>query len=174
MTKRKSSFIYRSKKFYAIISSEIRGGNNFSSNGWAIYTDRKYATPQWIGENFRRALHTSDDMNEHLQYHPEDRESITEKSNQAFYDFWEKIVEDFQIKDWRTAVIRTARVFSSWDYENTDQIELTATRGSGGGHGAWDLDKNDGKIFHASIHDTDEVIGEVVLKAFGACKPNYA
>lgn len=172
--KTKKASLYRNKKFCAVTCSEIWGGEFFSRTGWSAYTDRKHATPQWIGENFRRSLQTSEDFKEPSPRSPEIVQKVNFETSQAFLNFWGKVAVDFQIKDWRTAVTKTASVFSCWEYENTDQIELTATRGSGGGHGAWDLDKNDGKVFHVSIHDTDEAIGETILRAFNACRPHYA
>ncbi|GBR47076.1 hypothetical protein AA106556_1331 [Neokomagataea tanensis NBRC 106556] len=119
-------------------------------------------------------MHTSEDFKQDSSLSPEIVHKVNSETGRAFLNFWDKIVVDFQIKDWRTAITKTACVFSCWDYENTDQIELTASRGGGGGHGAWDLDKNDGKVFHVSIHDTDEAIGETILRAFNACRPHYA
>ncbi|MBR0559993.1 hypothetical protein [Neokomagataea anthophila] len=174
MMKTRRAKLYRCKKFYAVTCSETWNGIFFSRTGWSVYTNRKHATPQWIGENFRRSLHTSEDFNQASPLSFETVKKVNSETSQANLNFWGKVAVDFQIKDWRTAVTKTACVFSCWDYENTDLIELTASRGGGGGHGAWGLDENAGKVFHVSIHDTDEAIGETILKAFNACRPHYA
>ncbi len=54
--------LIRTRKYVAVISMDNRGGSFFSVTGWSTFIDRKDATPEWIGENLKKALQTSRDL----------------------------------------------------------------------------------------------------------------
>lgn len=58
--------------------------------------------------------------------------------------------------------------------ENGSDTISDFSRDQGGGHSAWYLNENQGKIFHVSINVSDEELGTVALQALDACQPNYA
>lgn len=69
------------------------------------------------------------------------------------------------------ALKQNALVFSEWMYEAGDQVSLCASkRRHGGGHSAWPLNKNHGKVLTVSINSTDEALGLAIIDAFSRCE----
>ncbi|WP_233419917.1 hypothetical protein [Acetobacter cerevisiae] len=173
----KRAVIMRTKKYYAIYCQDVLGGSIFSSTGSSVVLPRKEMTVQWIGENLRKSLMES--HNYYLDFYncstddPE-REKVIDLSRSAERAFWFGIRDRFGFKDHLVAVSKSAAVFVSWEYEQTDQICFLATRGRGAGHSAWYLGENEGKVFYVSSHASDEEIASVALQALDACQPNYA
>ncbi|WP_237388966.1 hypothetical protein [Acetobacter persici] len=174
---KKKTTIMRTKKYYAIYSEDTLGGIIFSPTGSSVVLPRKEVTFQWIGGNLRKSLMESYDYS--LEFNngsgnDSECEKILELSLSKGRAFWFGIRDRFGFKDHLVAVSKSAAVFVSWEYEQTDQICFLATRGRGAGHSAWYLGENEGKVFYVSIHASDEEIASVALQALDACQPNYA
>ncbi|MBS0984550.1 hypothetical protein JK220_15605 [Gluconobacter cerinus] len=172
--RQKRADILRAKKYLAVECQEVWGGSYFSRTGWSTFIDRNSATPEWIGENFRRSIQSSEYFNTPGVPFPKGTSArVNSECEPLKLDFWGKIAEEFKFKDWRAASAKTAMVFSRWDYELTDQIELRASKGRGGGHSTWLRGEDDGTVFHVSINASNEELGNVIIQALNACKPNY-
>ena len=172
--RQKYAHIFRAKKYLAIECQEIWGGSHFSRTGWSTYIDHAGATPEWIGENFRKSIQSSEYFTTPGVPFPQGTSAkVNAESGLLMLAFWEKIAEAFRFKDWRAARAKTAMVFASWDYELTDQIELSASKGRGGGHSGWLQGEDQGTVFHVSINASNEELGNVIIQALNACKPSY-
>jgi len=172
--RQKRADVFRAKKYLAIECQEIWGGSHFSRTGWSSYIDRAGATPEWIGENFRKSIQSSEYFK--TPGVPFPRETIAKVNAECGplrLAFWGKLAEAFRFKDGRAASAKTAMVFGCWDYELTDQIELRASKGRGGGHSGWLQGEDQGTVFHVSINASNEELGNVIIQALNACKPNY-
>ncbi|WP_281701343.1 hypothetical protein [Acetobacter malorum] len=174
---RKEAVIMRTKKYYTIYCKDVLGSIIFSSTGSSVVLPRKDVTVQWIGENLRKSLMESHDYSLQFNSHSgndSERAKIIDLSRSAERAFWFGIRDRFGFKDHLAAMSKSAVVFVSWEYEQTDQICFLATRGRGAGHSAWYLGEDEGKVFYVSIHASDEEIASVALQALDACQPNYA
>lgn len=172
--RQKRANIFRAKKYLAIECQEIWGGSHFSRTGWSTYIDRAGATPEWIGENFRKSLQASEYFKTPGVPFPRGTSAkVNAECGPLMLAFWGKLAEEFRFTDWRAARAKTAMVFACWDYELTDQIELRASKGRGGGHSGWLQGEDEGTVFHVSINASNEELGNVIIQALNACKPNY-
>ncbi|MBS1072947.1 hypothetical protein JK222_14780 [Gluconobacter cerinus] len=168
--------LIRTRKYVAVISMDNRGGSFFSVTGWSTLIDRKEATPEWIGENLKKALQTSRDLFMEWGGLPLPQDKIDaehKKSGPLFMEFWGRVQETYGFKDWRDARKKSALVFAYWECEQTDQVRLAASKGRGTGHSAWYSNENAGKVFHASINACDQEFGEIAIQALNVCQPNY-
>ncbi|MFT8803234.1 MAG: hypothetical protein ABF812_14770 [Gluconobacter cerinus] len=148
------------------------GRSHFSRTGWSTYSAG--ATPEWIGENFRKSIQSSEYFNTPGVPFPRGTSAkVDAECGPLMLAFWGKIAEAFKFKDWRAARAKTAMVFGCWDYELTDQIELRASKGRGGGHSGWLQGEDEGTVFHVSSNAPNEELGSVIIQALNACKPNY-
>jgi len=168
--------LIRTRKYVAVISMDNRGGSFFSVTGWSTFTDRKDATPEWIGENLRKALETSRDLFMEWGKYPLPQDKIDaekKKSGPLYMEFWGQVREKYGFKDWRDAQTKSALVFVNWECEQTDQVRFAASKGRGASHSAWYSNENEGKVFHASITASNWEFGEVAVQALDVCRPNY-
>ncbi|MBO1359562.1 hypothetical protein J2D73_07095 [Acetobacter sacchari] len=173
----KRANIIRTRKYFAVICRDEWGGSHFSPDGSSIAIPIKQVSAIWIGNNLRQALLTSHDYRADYGYGPLFDERLQEarpRSAAASRNFWFGIRDEYGFKDHLAAMSKSALAFVDWDYEETDQIRLRASRGRGGGHSAWYSHENHAKVFHVSINVTDEELGTVALQALDACQPNYA
>ncbi|ATJ89796.1 MULTISPECIES: contact-dependent growth inhibition system immunity protein [Acetobacter] len=169
--------IIRTRKYYAVICRDDWGSSLFSPFGVSVVIPRKQVSTIWIGKNMRKALTTSRDSQPWYGDGPipqKDFEQTQRRSREAEQKFWFGIRDEYAFKDHLAAMSKSALVFINWDYGETDQIRLLASRGQGGGHSAWYEGENQGKVFHVSINASDEELGAVALQALDACQPNYA
>lgn len=170
MQKHKSVEIYKSAKYIAIVSEEIWGGKYFSREGWCVSAPHDSGAV-WLGQNFRKALETSQYFNRPGPLSWDDILPMKEASNRRRLAFWSDIARQFKYKDGMAALKQNALVFSEWMYEASDQISLYASkRRHGGGHSAWPLNKNHGKVLTVSIDSTDEALGLAIIDAFSRCE----
>lgn len=126
--------LIRTRKYVAVISMDKRGGSFFSVTGWSTFIDRKDATPQWIGENLKKALQTSRDLFMEWGGLPLPQDKIDaehKKSGPLFMEFWGRVQHKYGFKDWRDARKKSALVFADWECEQTDQVRLAASKGEG-------------------------------------------
>ncbi|WP_252345667.1 hypothetical protein [Gluconobacter sp. P1C6_b] len=168
--------LIRTRKYIAVISMDRRGGSFFSVTGWSTFIDRKDATPEWIGENLRKALETSRDFVMEWNEDPLPRDKMaaeSKKSGPLYMEFWGQVREKYGFKDWRDAQTKSALVFVNWECEQTDQVRFAASKGRGASHSAWYSNENEGKVFHASITASNREFGEVAIQALDVCRPNY-
>ncbi|QEH96802.1 hypothetical protein [Gluconobacter thailandicus] len=168
--------LIRSRKYVAVISMDRRGGSFFSVTGWSTFIDRKEATPEWMGENLKKALQTSRDLSMEWGKYPLPQDKIDaehKKSGPLYMEFWGHVQETYGFKDWRDAQTKSALVFAKWKCEQTDQVHLAASKGHGTSHSAWYSNENAGKVFHASINASDQEFGEIGIYALNVCQPNY-
>ncbi|MFT8402780.1 MAG: hypothetical protein ABF932_02215 [Gluconobacter potus] len=167
--------LIRTRKYVAVISMDRRGGSFFSVTGWSTFIDRKDATPEWIGENLRKALKTSRDLVMEWGGYPLPQDKIDaekKKSGPLYMEFWGRVWEKYGFKDWRDAQTKSALVFVKWECEQTDQVRFAASKGRGTSHSAWYTNENEGKVFHASFNASNQEFGEVALQALDVCRPN--
>lgn len=129
--------------------------------------------PEWIGQNVRLALQTSE------SFTPIDGGSVNgdaliamkAASNERRLAFWDEITASYGYKSRDVAWKKFDLVFGSWRFELTKDIELLSTKSSrGGAHSAWPTNRNEGRVFSVLIDAPDKDIGETVLKAFAKCE----
>ncbi|GBQ96272.1 hypothetical protein ACFFGF_06650 [Asaia lannensis] len=168
--------LIRTKKYVAVICMERWGGSHFSRSGWSTFIPRKQATTEWIGENLKKALYSSEDFGAHLPRPLPDEpfNSMKPESGARSHEFWLRIQQEFGFKDILTAKSKSALIFVDWPEDKDDEVEMLSSRGSGAHHSAWGTNEDFGKVFHASINLSDLEFGEVAVQALDRCKPNYA
>ncbi|MBS1064176.1 CdiI family contact-dependent growth inhibition immunity protein [Gluconobacter wancherniae] len=170
----KSAEIVLSPKYISITSDEIWGGVYFSRTGWCAHAPGD-ASPQWIGENFRKALQTSEYFNK-----PEvpflDREEIQlmkEASNRRRIAFLDEIVQTYGYKNRDEVVRRCDMVFTSWHYLIEDFVTLIASKRVPGGHSAWgpmDKKKYAETNLIVPLSVSDEELGLAIRDALSRCE----
>lgn len=168
--------LIRTRKYVAVISMDNRGGSFFSVTGWSAFIDRNEATPEWIGENLKKALETSRDLFMEWGGYPLPQEKIDaehKKSAPLYMEFWTRVQERYGFKDWRDAQTKSALVFARWESEQTDQVRFAASKGRGTNHSAWYSNENHGKVFHTSFNASNQEFGDVAIRALNVCRPNY-
>ncbi|MGX7347351.1 contact-dependent growth inhibition system immunity protein [Acetobacter pasteurianus] len=172
MIRRKTCSIIRTDKWISIESEEVWYGIYFSRKGHVIHAPRN-VTPEWIGQNVRLALQTSE------SFTPVDGGSVDEDaliamkaaSNERRLAFWDDITASYGYKSRDVAWKKFDLVAALWRFDLTNDIELLSTKSSrGGGHSAWPKNRDEGRVFSVSIDASDRDIGETVLKAIAKCE----
>ena len=129
--------------------------------------------PEWIGQNVRLALQTSE------SFTPIDGGSVDgdaliamkAASNERRLAFWDDITASYGYKSRDVAWKKFDLVAASWSFDLTKDIRLLSTKSSrGGAHSAWPTNRNEGRVFSVPIDAPDKDIGEAVLKAFAKCE----
>ncbi|MGX7347158.1 contact-dependent growth inhibition system immunity protein [Acetobacter pasteurianus] len=168
----KSCSIMRTDKWISIESEEVWYGIYFSRKGHVIHAPRD-VTLEWIGQNVRLALQTSE------SFTPIDGGSVDgdaliamkAASNERRLAFWDDITASYGYKSRDVAWKKFDLVFGSWCFDLTNDITLKSSKSSrGGGHSAWPTNRNEGRVFSVPIDAPDKDIGEAVLKAFAKCE----
>ena len=168
----KSANVTLSPKYISIESKEVWGGNYFSRTGWCAHAPGN-ATDEWIGENFRKALLSSEYFNKPGQpsVNREGRIATQEASNRRRLTFWDDIARSYGYKDIDQAGRRCDLVFSSWHYLVDDFVILRASKRLTGTHRAWPEDrKYADKHMHVPLSAPDEELGYAVRVALSRCE----
>ena len=168
----KSCSIIRTDKWISIESEEVWYGIYFSRKGHVIHAPRD-VTPEWIGQNVRLALQTSESFTpiDGGSVDQEARIAMEAASNERRLAFWDDITASYGYKSRDVAWKKFDLVAASWSFDLTKDIKLLSTKSSrGGAHSAWPKNRNEGRVFSVSIDASDRDIGETVLKAFAKCE----
>ncbi|WP_081827887.1 contact-dependent growth inhibition system immunity protein [Kozakia baliensis] len=168
----KRATLHLSSNYISIKSMEIWGGQYFSRTGWCVHAPRD-ASPQWIGENFRKAITTSEYFKK-FDGPSLDRGNLATmkaESNVRRLTFNTEIAATYGYKTLDEIGLRCDLVFGEWHYLIDDVVILDATKRMPGGHRAWPLDKKyDNKRVHVPLSVTDEELGLAIRDAFSRCE----
>ena len=155
-------------KYISIESQEIWGGQHFSRTGWCAHAP-KGASLQWIGENFRKAITTSEYFKK-FEVSRLDRDEVAAmeaESKTRRLAFEADIVATYGYKKNEDIGLRCDLVFSEWHYLIDDVVILDATKRMPGGHRAWPEDKKyQDKRVYVPLSVTDEELGLAIRDAF--------
>ena len=171
---RKSAKIILSPKYIAIASDEIWGGIYFSRTGWCAHAPCD-ASAQWIGENFRKALESSEYFNKPgvPSLGRDEINAMKEVSNTRRLAFWGEIAQTYGYKDIDQAGRRCDLVFTSWHDLIEDFVTLMATLRLPGGHRAWgpmEKKKYTEKRIAVPLSVSDEALGLAIRDALSRCE----
>ncbi|MBU2654785.1 contact-dependent growth inhibition system immunity protein [Acidomonas methanolica] len=169
---RKSAGLCLSPKYISIQSREIWGGEYFSRTGWCAHAPWD-ASPQWIGENFRKAITTSEYFN--VPGAPSvDVEAFNimePASNTRRLAFCAEIAATYGYKTIEDIGRRCDVVFTEWHYLVDDIVILKASKRMSGGHSGWPTEKlRREKSIHIPLSSTDEELGLAIREAFSRCE----
>ncbi|GBQ87394.1 hypothetical protein AA23498_0125 [Acetobacter nitrogenifigens DSM 23921 = NBRC 105050] len=169
---RKNADVVLSPKYISIKSLETWGGQHFSRTGWCAHASWEEATPQWIGENFRKAIETSEYFGNPTGPIDSDgldaMKPVSEARRRAFEA---DIATTYGYKEVVDIGKRCDLVFGTWHYRVDDIIILTASKRRAGGHSAWpDNAKHQDKRIHISLSASDEELGLAVREALSRCE----
>ncbi|GBQ57980.1 contact-dependent growth inhibition system immunity protein [Acidomonas methanolica] len=169
---RKSAGLCLSPKYISIQSREIWGGEHFSRTGWCAHAPWD-ASPQWIGENFRKAITTSEYFNK-PGVPSLDREAFAAMevaSRIRRLAFYGEIAATYGYKTIDDIGRRCDVVFTEWHYLVDDIVILRASKRVSGGHSAWpESRKYQDKLIHVPLSSTDEELGLAIREAFSRCE----
>nr|WP_298797229.1 hypothetical protein [uncultured Acetobacter sp.] len=169
----KSAQFYRTPKFVAIVSMEIWRGEYFSRTGWCAHTPVEDATPLWLGENFRKALLSSDYFNkpEAESLDGEELRAMKAASNIRRLAFDEELRQAYGFKTIEATWKKDDVVSSIWQYRVHDFVTLEASRRShGGGHSGWPQFKFPEKYRDVPLSASDEELGQALLETWAKCE----
>ncbi|WP_281701344.1 hypothetical protein [Acetobacter malorum] len=169
---RKSADFCRTPKFVAIISKEIWGGLYFSRMGWCAHAPVEEATPLWLGENFRKALLSSEYFNKPGEKHEwNDINAMKQASNTRRLAFFEEMRQAYGFKTIDTMWRKDDVVASDWHYRIDDFMTLYALRRvGGGGHVGWPRVKFPQKFLDVPLSVADEELGHALLRVMDQCE----
>lgn len=168
----KMAALYLSPKYISVESIEVWRGQYFSRTGWCAHAPWN-ASAQWLGENFRKAITTSEYFNDPTapSVDVEARKAMQPASNARRLAFFAEIVEVYGYKKIEDIGSRCDYVYATWHYLVDDIIILTATKRLPGGHRGWPDDKKHAdKRVHISLSATDEELGLAIREAFSRCE----
>ncbi|AOX17504.1 contact-dependent growth inhibition system immunity protein [Kozakia baliensis] len=168
----KNALLALTPKYISIQSQEIWRGQYFSRTGWSAHAPWG-ASLQWIGENFRKAITTSEYFNDPTAptvdvtaFRAMEPESKTRR-----LAFEADIVATYGYKKNEDIGLRCDLLFSEWHYLIDDVVILDATKRMPGGHRAWPEDKKyQDKRVHVPLSVTDEELGLAIRDAFSRCE----
>lgn len=171
---RKSAKIILSPKYIAIASDEIWRGTYFSRTGWCAHAPCD-ASAQWIGENFRKALESSEYFNKPgvPSLGRDEINAMKEVSNTRRLAFWGEIAQTYGYKDSDQAGRRCDLVFTSWHDLIEDFVTLMATLRLPGSHRAWgpmEKKKYAEKRIAVPLSVSDEALGLAIRDALSRCE----
>ncbi|KXU98017.1 hypothetical protein AD928_03190 [Acetobacter cerevisiae] len=168
----KSADFCRAPKFVAIISKEIWGGSYFSRTGWCAHAPVEKVTPLWLGENFRKALLSSEYFNKPGEEHEwDDINAMKRASNARRLAFDEEMRQAYGFKTIETMWRKEDFVNSEWHYRINDFVTLDAwRRAGGGGHVGWPRSKFPQKYLDVPLSVSDEELGQALLKTMAQCE----
>ncbi|KXV70400.1 hypothetical protein NKW54_14720 [Acetobacter cerevisiae] len=170
---RKSADFCRTPKFVAIISKEIWRGSYFSRTGWCAHALVEEATPLWLGENFRKALLSSEYFNKPgaKELGLENIIPMEKASNTRRLAFFEEMRQAYGFKTIDTMWRKDDIVASDWHYRIDDFMTLYASRrAGGGGHVGWPRVKFPQKFLDVPLSVSDEELGQALLKIMDQCE----
>ncbi|QDH26087.1 DUF1436 family protein (plasmid) [Neokomagataea tanensis] len=170
---RKSVLIALSPKYISLESQEIWKGVYFSRTGWCVHAS-KDATAQWIGENFRKALLSSEYFNTPGRpLDKEDRIKMEEVSDKRRLDFCDEIMRTYGYKKREKIGDRCDVVYASWHDLVDDFVTLSASKRQPGGHSAWgpmDKKKYASTRVTVPLSASDEELGLAIRDALSRCE----
>ncbi|GBR51879.1 hypothetical protein AA106555_0718 [Neokomagataea thailandica NBRC 106555] len=171
---RKSVIITLSPKYIALVSQEIWGGMYFSRTGWCVHAPGDTSV-QWIGENFRKALLSSEyfDKPELPSLKGEEHDRMQEASNQRRLAFNDEIMRTYGYKIYKQIGDRCDVVFASWHDLVDDFVTLAASKRRAGGHSAWgpmDKKKYASTRVTVPLSASDEELGLAIRDALSRCE----
>ncbi|GBQ98807.1 hypothetical protein AA23498_3322 [Acetobacter nitrogenifigens DSM 23921 = NBRC 105050] len=168
----KYASVVLSPKYISIISKETWGGRHFSRTGWCAHASWEEATAQLIGENFRKAIETSEYLgNPTGPIDSDARKAMEVVSDARRRAFEADIARTYGYKEIVDIGKRCDLVSGSWHYRVDDVIILKATKRNAGGHSAWpDPKKYPGKKIQVPLSASDEELGLAIREAFSRCE----
>ncbi|MBF0871896.1 contact-dependent growth inhibition system immunity protein [Gluconobacter japonicus] len=162
-----------SPRFLVVECIEIWGGGYFSRTGWSTHAP-KDAPPLWIGENFRKALLSSEYFNKpgEPSLNREEVDAMSKTSNARRLAFWEEVASTYGYKKREQAGSCCDMVFAQWHYLVDDFVILTPSKRTTGGHFAWpsNTKQHKEKVMHVPLSVSDEDLGLAVQEALSRCE----